>query len=126
MCIDNNFTSHVRMVNYVTSEKNIFDIIQKSFGDNCFNFKFVLRKIHDLIVNKRDYLQIFFIFPLSHLMFLILVLEISRKTSAKSVKAVSSKNSTIQSSIMFSISLSDECNEYNRLETRNIFLNATW
>ena len=60
MCIDNNFTSHVRMVNYVTSEKNIFDIIQKSFGDNCFNFKFVLRKIHDLIVNKRDYLQIFF------------------------------------------------------------------
>ena len=52
MCVTNYFTGIVWMMYYLSSINKISDVVKEFHSDNCFNFKFILWKVHDQGIKK--------------------------------------------------------------------------
>ena len=46
----------MRMMYYMRAKKKVSNTFEKVLGNNSFNFKFIVRKIHQAVVNKSYYL----------------------------------------------------------------------
>ena len=56
MCIAFHFSCYVRMMYHVGAIEKVSDTSIKTLGNNGFDFKFTVWKIHQAIVNKSYYL----------------------------------------------------------------------